>query len=76
MGFTSNKKELKHRVEAKKKEFQAEIERLKADSSQSARDVQGGLEDKLGQIQAVLKDGWDNLTEEAASKLNGLLSDD
>lgn len=76
MGFTSNKEELKHRVESKRKEFEAELERLKADSSADARDAQSSLEDKLGQIQDTLKDGWDNLTEDAAGKLNDLLKGD
>ncbi len=75
MGFTSNKEELKHRFESKRKELEAEIERLKADSSKQARESSDQLSDKLAKLQDAVKGGWDDLTEEAASKINALLED-
>jgi predicted nuclease with TOPRIM domain len=74
--YTTQKEELMHRLKAKQKEIEAHIERLKADTSDKARRAQSQLKEKLARLQTSLKDGWDNLTEETAARLNDLLEDD
>ena len=71
----SQKQELRNRVEAKKKEIESTLERSKADSRQSSRDQLEAAENKLAELKSVLEDGWDDLSEAAAEKLNKWLSD-
>lgn len=69
------KAELKARIEAKKKELEARIAKLKADSVGGANETLSKLQDKLTHLEGDLKHGWDNLTEAAAGKLNRWLAD-
>jgi DNA-binding transcriptional MerR regulator len=69
------KAELKARLEAKKTELEARIAKLKADSIGGANETLGKLQDKLTSLEGDLQQGWDNMTEAAASKLNRWLSD-
>lgn len=68
--------ELKLRVEAKQKLIEARIAELKASSASEANDAIQKLQEKLGSVQGQVQDGWEDLTEGAAAKLNDWLADD
>ena len=67
--------ELKLRVEAKKKDLEAQIAKFKADSLGKSNDTLEALQKKLNSLEGDLKSGWDNVTESVAGKLNRWLSD-
>jgi chromosome segregation ATPase len=67
--------ELKLRVEAKKKDIEAQIAKFKADSLGKSNDAIEALQKKLNSLEGDLKSGWDNVTESVAGKLNRWLSD-
>ena len=68
--------ELKLRVEAKKKELEAQLAKFKADSVGTKNEAIEGLQKKLSSLESDLKNGWDNMSESIAGKLNRWLSDD
>jgi hypothetical protein len=68
--------ELKLRVEAKKKELEAQIAKFKADSVSNTNDAVESLQKKLSALETDLKHGWDNVSESIAGKLNSWLADD
>lgn len=72
----SQKNELKDRVEAKKLKLQAKLKDLKANASSDSRDEIKKLEARLDALGESVKDGWDDLTEKVAGKLNQWLKDD
>lgn len=67
--------ELKLRIEAKKKDIEAQIAKFKADSVGEANEKLELLQQKLNNLEGDLKHGWDNLSESVAGKLNRWLSD-
>jgi chromosome segregation ATPase len=67
--------ELKLRIEAKKKDIEAQIAKFKADSVGEANEKLELLQKKLNSLEGDLKHGWDNLSETVAGKLNRWLSD-
>ena len=71
----SDKKELKDRVEAKRKRLEARISELKADTRAEAREESGKLQRKLEEIKDATSEGWDDLSDKAAARLNKLLKD-
>ena len=68
--------ELKDRVEAKKLSLQAKIKELQADARSTSREEAQNLQSKLDALTDSVKDGWDDVTEAVASKLNAWLKDD
>ena len=68
--------ELKLRVEARKKEIEAQIAKFKADSVGNKNDAIDSLQKKLRGLETDLKNGWENVSESIAAKLNRWLSDD
>ena len=68
--------ELKDRVEAKKLSLQAKIKELQADARSTSREEAQNLQSKLDALTDSVKDGWDDVTETVASKLNDWLKDD
>jgi hypothetical protein len=68
--------ELKLRVEAKKKELEAQLAKFKADSIGKSNDAIENLQKKLNSLEGELKHGWENMSESIAGKLNHWLSDD
>jgi len=68
--------ELKKRVEAKKLSLQARIKELQADTQATSREQAQKLQSKLDSLGDNVKDGWDNMTEAVAGKLNEWLKDD
>lgn len=69
------KQELKHRVEAKRKELEADIAKLKADASESGSDALNASRQKLNELNDTAKDGWENMSNATAEKLNDILRD-
>jgi chromosome segregation ATPase len=67
--------ELKQRVEAKRKDIEAQIAKFKADSLGKSNEAIEALQKKLNGLEGDLKSGWDNVTESVAGKLNRWLSD-
>jgi hypothetical protein len=70
------KTELKLRVKAKQKLIEAKIAELKASSASGANEAIQKLQGQLGDLQGQVKQGWEDLTEGAAAKLNNWLADD
>ncbi len=66
-------KELKYRLEEKRKEIEKELVRAIADAQGEKNDLIEKLENKLNELKESLKINWDNLTENAVNKLNELL---
>ena len=65
--------ELKHRVAAKRKELEAQIERAKADGIARSHDTRDQARQKLDELNQALKDGWENLSNATAKRLNDWL---
>jgi len=76
MATTTQKEELRQRVEAKRKRLEAKLSEAKADASESSRKSQAWAQKKLDALNESLRDGWDNLSEGAVEKLNEWLKDD
>ncbi len=72
----NQKQELKARVTAKKMELEARLVTLRADAGAAAREERAKIESKLSELKSSMVDGWNDLTEDVASKLNGWLTDD
>lgn len=68
--------ELRMRVTAKKKELEAKLHTIGADASAKAREERAKAKAKLDELQQTMKQGWNDLTEDVAAKLNGWLKDD
>ena len=64
---------LKSRVEAKMKQLEANLAKAKADAHGNANDAEKAIKNKLEELSGYLGDGWDNLSEGVAEKLNGWL---
>ncbi len=72
----NQKQELKTRVVAKQKELEARIATLQADAGAAAREERAKLERKLREAKEQVKNGWDQMTEDVAAKLNAWLADE
>ena len=68
--------ELKDRVEAKKLRLQARIKELQADARSTSREEAQNLQARLDALADSVRDGWDDMTEAVAKKLNDWLKDD
>jgi len=75
MSLTSHKEELKERVKAKKTKLQHRLEFIRAQAYDKKNEEAEKIEKSLNDLNENLKDGWDNLTEQAASKLNDWLKE-
>lgn len=71
--MVSEKQKLAARLEAKKKELESELARLKADSMDDMSQKSDDLESKLNETKAHLKDVTDNFTEDVAKRVNDWL---
>ena len=65
--------ELKARIEAKKKELEQNVAQLKADAHGAKNDQIEEMEARLKELNQLIKDGWDNISEAAVVKLNAWL---
>lgn len=70
-----NKKELKERLLAKKKELEARMHNLNAETSKEAAEKKMEIEHKLNTIQESVESGWEDLSDKAVEKLNKLLAE-
>ena len=70
----SQKEEFKTRVEAKLQQVKADLVQAKADAQGARNDQVAKLEAKLEKANETLRDGWENVTEDVAARLNKLLS--
>lgn len=66
----SQKEELRHRVEARKLEFESRVAKARADAAGTQNEIARKAQAKLDELEKHLKDGWEDLSEEAARKLN------
>jgi hypothetical protein len=73
MTVVNRTEELKHRVLAKKAELQKQLELIKAEAHGSKTDEVERIEKKLTDLNDSLKEGWDNLSEQAVKRLNDWL---
>lgn len=72
----SQTKELSDRVTAKRKEIEGKLYKARADSRKESREAADGLEKKLKELNEMVKDGFDNVSEAVAKKLNDWLGKD
>lgn len=68
--MTNKSIELRHRVEARKKELEANLERAKADAQGEVSETVERIQHKLNELNDHLKEGWDNLSDAVADRLN------
>ncbi len=71
----TQKNELRSRVEAKRRRLEARVEELKADATAAARKEREEAERELASLRSTLTEGWENVTERVAKKLNEWLRD-
>lgn len=71
--MTTSTQELKHRAAAKRKELEARLEELKADTLGAKNDAVDSVKRKLHQIDEAAREGWENLSDATARKMNELL---
>jgi hypothetical protein len=62
--------ELKARIHAKRKQLEADLAKLQAEGHAASNTAQAEIKRKLAELDDHLRDGWDNLSEKAAAKLN------
>lgn len=68
--------ELRSRIEAKKKELEARVLGLKADAQAKTRETEEHIRARLNDLQEILSDGWERMSEESAKRLNRWLKDE
>lgn len=66
--------ELKDRILARKKVMEAKLLELRANQKGAATDKITNLESELSRLKDMVKDGFENLTEDVAAKLNEWLT--
>ena len=64
------KDKLRDNVEARRKELQAHLAKLRADTRTAAADEKKRIQNKLSELDNALRDGWEHLTESTAAQLN------
>lgn len=65
--------ELKHRVQARRKELEARLEQARADAHGRAGDAVDEVRARLQELERTIKDGWESLGDEAVARLNDWL---
>ena len=65
--------ELKDRIEARKHELLAKLNELKADARAEAATRRDRIKQHLEEVEAYLKDGWENVSQSVEQKLNSWL---
>lgn len=69
----TQKEILKNRAEAKKKELEARLAKLKADARDEAATEVQQIRTALDDLTEAARRGWDNLTEKLAARVNDIL---
>lgn len=67
--------ELKSRIEAKRKQLEADLAKAKADAQGKSNDAVEAMERKLQELGNLLRSGWDSISDDATAKLNAWLKD-
>jgi gas vesicle protein len=67
--------ELKHRVEARRAALESRLHELAAESSATAKDTSKQISERLDSLKKEISDGWDDLGDAAAERLNHWLRD-
>jgi ABC-type Zn2+ transport system substrate-binding protein/surface adhesin len=70
----SRKAELKSRVEAGMQQLKADLAKAKADAQGKKNDNVEKLEARLAEVSQTMKDGWENVSEDVAAKLNKMFA--
>lgn len=70
----SRKEELRNRIDARMKQLRADLAAAKADAQGKSNDQVEKIEAKLQEANKVLKNGWENVSEDIAARLNKLLN--
>jgi hypothetical protein len=70
----SKNEQLKDRVSARKHELMSKLKDLSADSRQEGAKTRDAISAKLRDLDDMLKDGWDNVSDTVRDKLNQWLS--
>jgi len=65
--------ELKHRAQAKRKELEARLHEMQADAHSAKSDAMETIKRKLDDLQDAAREGWDNLSEATAKRVNDAL---
>ena len=73
MTTLSERAELKDRIKAKRKELEARLASFKADGRKNSRESKQAIEERLTELENTLSEGWDQMGEKVAAKLNDWL---
>ncbi len=76
MTTSTQTEELKHRVLARKKELEARLEKLQADTAQAKNENVEKLRRKLRELQNTLSEDWGNMKDATIERLNQWLRTD
>jgi hypothetical protein len=76
MGISSEKGELRDRVDAKRKRLEARLLEARAEGRKRARESVEGLQKKLDELGNLLSGGFESLSEDVSAKLNGWLAEE
>ncbi len=64
------KEELKDRVNVRKHELMARLSELKADARHEASVTRDRISDRLRELEDMVKEGWDNLSDATAARID------
>lgn len=70
MSNKDNVKELKHRVQARRKELEAKLHEKLADAHAGSSEAAEKIKKQLSELKEATKEGWDNLRDSTVDKLN------
>jgi hypothetical protein len=70
------KEELKDRVNVRKHELLAQLSALKADVRHEATEARENISARLQELEDMVRDGWDNLSDAAKGKIDRWLARD
>jgi len=71
--MSSSTTELKQRAEARMKELEAQLAEFKADAASTSREAADRAELELQTLKQAAQEGWENLKDETAAKVNDVL---
>lgn len=66
--------ELKNRIEAKRHELLTRWNELKADTRAEAGKLRDNVKDHLDELEKVMKQGWESVSEQVRTKVNTILA--
>jgi len=71
----SETRELQLRIEAKRKRLEADWAEAKVQANDNKNQAIEAIREKLDELGHTLQDGWDDITEDVARRLNKWLED-